>query len=219
MIRTLIRLGTIKKTYNQFGVNRAQVIILDSENPEDVVLLNPFGFNSSPMPGAMVEVRTIFAHAENTYATPFDPLRTPRLEIGESIVYDAYNNTIHLKKDGTIAIGSKALNITAPTNIISGDLSVTTTGKGIKIAEGVNARLGVAILASGTIVVPNTSVTANSRIFVTPQSVIGSEVGAVRVSAIVPSTSFTITSYRCNNTPIIATNDNSVVAWQIIEGV
>lgn len=95
------------------------------------------------------------------------------------------------------------------TQLDGGDLIVNVAGKGIKIKEGSNARMGVATLVAGTVTVSNTSVTANSRIFLTIQDPNGGTPGAVYVSARTASTSFDITS----------TNgaDTSIVAWEIKE--
>lgn len=88
------------------------------------------------------------------------------------------------------------------------ELVLKVVGKGIRIAEGSNARMGVATLSGGTVVVSTNKVTANSRIFLTAQSP-GGTPGAVYVSARTAGTSFTITS--------TSGTDTSVVAWHIIE--
>ena len=76
------------------------------------------------------------------------------------------------------------------------------------IKEGTNAAMGVATLVAGTVVVNNTRITANTRIFLTIQSPAGT-LGVVYVSARTAGTSFTITS-----TSIL---DTSTVAWMIVE--
>lgn len=78
---------------------------------------------------------------------------------------------------------------------------------GLQVQEGTNAKQGVATLGAGTVTVANTSVTANSRIFLTGQD--DNVKGALRVSARVAGTSFSITSN--DNT------DTGVVAYQIFE--
>lgn len=90
---------------------------------------------------------------------------------------------------------------------VSGSLAVVAAGFGLKVKEGSNAKQGTATLASGTVVVNNTSVTANSRIFLTAQD--NNSVGTLRVSARTAGASFTITS--SSNT------DSGVVAYQIFE--
>jgi len=78
------------------------------------------------------------------------------------------------------------------------------------IKEGANAAMGVAVLSSGTVVVSNTLVTANSRIFLTAQNLgtITVPVGLV-VSARSAGSSFTILSGNLA--------DTSTIAWEIKE--
>lgn len=90
-----------------------------------------------------------------------------------------------------------------------GDVGILIAGKGLKITEGSNARMGVATLVGGAVVVTNTSVTANTRIFLTSQ-VDGGTPGFLRVSTRTNATSFTITSSNVA--------DTSTVAWILIEG-
>lgn len=84
-----------------------------------------------------------------------------------------------------------------------GDLAVNTAGKGLRVKEGANAKQGVATLVAGSVVVANTSITANSRIFLTGQQD-GGTAGFTRVSARVVGVSFTITSSSVTDTSIIA---------------
>jgi hypothetical protein len=88
------------------------------------------------------------------------------------------------------------------------DLDVSVAGKGLRVAEGSNAKQGVATLAAGTVTVANTAVTANSRIFLTTNTV-GGTAGFLVVSARIAGTSFTILSSNAA--------DTSVVAWEIFE--
>jgi hypothetical protein len=85
----------------------------------------------------------------------------------------------------------------------------TTAGAGLQIKEGSNCKQGItSAMTGGAITVANTSVTANSRIFLTAQNT-GGTPGALRVSARTPGTSFTITSS--------SGTDTSTVAYQIFE--
>ena len=95
----------------------------------------------------------------------------------------------------------------SPLQIKGGSVDVFTVGDGLQVAEGSNAKQGVATLAAGTVVVPNTSVTATSRILLTPQD--NNTAGALRVSARTAGTSFTILSSNAA--------DTGVVAYQIFE--
>jgi hypothetical protein len=78
---------------------------------------------------------------------------------------------------------------------------------GISLREASNTRMGVATLVSGTVVVSNTSITANTRVFLTGQN--NSVTGALRVSARSAGASFTITSSNAG--------DSGVVAYMLIE--
>lgn len=82
--------------------------------------------------------------------------------------------------------------------------------RGVDVLEGSNARMGVATLVNGTVTVANTSVTALTRIFLTPQSEVDTP-GFVSVTTITPGVSFVIGSSTAT--------DDSVVAWLLLEGV
>jgi len=89
-----------------------------------------------------------------------------------------------------------------------GNFLIQQAGKGLRVKEGSNAKQGTATLVAGAATVSNTSVTANSRIFLTSQAD-GGTPGWLRVSARTASTSFTITSS--------SGTDTSTVAYQIFE--
>lgn len=93
-------------------------------------------------------------------------------------------------------------------NLVNGNFMVGTAGKGLRVKEGSNAKQGVATLVAGSVVVANTSVTANSRIFLTSQAD-GGTPGWLRVSTRSAGVSFTITSS--------SGTDTSTVAYQIFE--
>jgi hypothetical protein len=89
-----------------------------------------------------------------------------------------------------------------------GSVDIPQAGAGLKVAEGANAKQGTFTLAGGTTqAVPNTSVTANSRIFLTAQ-VDGGTPGLIGVASRIPGTSFTV---AC-----VAT-DTSTYAYEIFE--
>lgn len=124
-------------------------------------------------------------------------------------------NDLRFSHDGTNSIIE---NNTGVLRILSGgdlrleegQVALQTVGKGLSIKEGTNAKMGVATLVAGTVVVSTTAVTANSRIFLTYQSLgtitVPSSLG---VSARTAGTSFTILSADVT--------DTSVVAWIIYE--
>lgn len=75
----------------------------------------------------------------------------------------------------------------------TGDFAITTPGKGLKVKEGANSKLGSAALVAGKVTVANTSITAESRIFVTRKGA-AAKAGALTVTAKVAATSFTVES-------------------------
>jgi hypothetical protein len=126
------------------------------------------------------------------------------------------NNRIQIRADGLINWGSGAAPADSSMsrgganllNVSTADLAVHTAGNGLRVAEGSNAKQGIATLVGGTKVVADTAVTANSRIFLCCQTP-GGTPGFLRVSARTPGTSFTILSS--------SGTDTSVVAYEIFE--
>lgn len=103
--------------------------------------------------------------------------------------------------------------ITASTsNIIA-----ATAGKGLQVKEGSNARMGTATLSSGTVTISNTSVTANTRIFLNRYSVNSSSaLGLLSVGTVSASTSFVINALK-EADATVQTNDVSIVHWLLVE--
>jgi hypothetical protein len=105
------------------------------------------------------------------------------------------------------AKGSGLLKMASPVLLSGGYLDVAG---GLRVKEGANAKQGTATLVAGTVTVSNTSVTANSRIQLTVQSLgTVTRPAAVGVTARVAGTSFTIMSGDAT--------DTSVVAYEIFE--
>lgn len=94
--------------------------------------------------------------------------------------------------------GPNAQMALTPTN----DLALQVAGGGFRVKEGSNAKQGVATLVAGTVTVANTSITTTSRIQLTGQD--NNATGALRVSARVVGTSFTITSSDVGATGVVA---------------
>jgi hypothetical protein len=88
------------------------------------------------------------------------------------------------------------------------NLRISTLGKGLRVKEGSNAKQGEVTLVAGSVTVSNTSVTSNSRIFLTSQTD-GGTPGFLRVTNRTPGTSFVITSS--------SGTDTSTVAYEIFE--
>ena len=107
-------------------------------------------------------------------------------------------------------------------SIIGGSLGIGTVGQGLIVSEGSNGKQGVATLGTddppvpGQVTVANTSVSANSRIFLTVQvpATAPGITGSPYVASRIPGTSFTIGS---TNTAVDGTADTSVVAYEIFE--
>ena len=114
--------------------------------------------------------------------------------------------------NGNTTIGSQAdwtTNGTEVLSVVGGNIAIQTAGKGLKIKEGSNAKMGIVTLVGGTATVATTAALTNSRIFLTVQGGTLTNVGDVYVSARVNATSFTITSLN-----ILDTSD---VAWIIFD--
>lgn len=89
------------------------------------------------------------------------------------------------------------------------DIATMLAGKGFKVKEGTNARMGTSTLVASTgVTVANTSVTANTRIFVGMKTP-GGTPGAPFVNTVTVGTGFTIKS--------TSATDTSLVAWVLFE--
>ncbi len=99
---------------------------------------------------------------------------------------------------------------TGDVNSSTGNILVSTIGKGLQVKTGANSKVGTAVLSAGSATVANTSITANSRIFVTSNTD-GGTPGWLRVSTKTVGTSFVITSSSAT--------DTSTVAWVIVESI
>lgn len=76
-------------------------------------------------------------------------------------------------------------------------------GGSLSVSEAANGKQGIATMVAGTVTVANTSVTANSRIMLTPQNASGGA-GSVSITARVVGTSFTIGSTNVLDTRDVA---------------
>jgi hypothetical protein len=128
---------------------------------------------------------------------------------------DAFDR-FRLLGDGSFTVGSGAaardvtVGRTAANQLglTTTDLAIVTAGRGVKIAEGTNAKMGTSVLVAGTVTVATTAVTANSRIYLTPQ-VTGGTAGFLNIGTITAGTSFVIHSSNAA--------DTSTVAWLIVD--
>jgi hypothetical protein len=119
--------------------------------------------------------------------------------LGGRATYTANNFGTRITSTGGATIAEAAASYNFNTN-----LDVTPAGSGFRAGEGSNAKQGIsAAMTAGAVTVANTSITANSRIFVVRQDG-GTNAGAVYVSARVVGTSFTITSTNAADTGTVA---------------
>jgi hypothetical protein len=119
-------------------------------------------------------------------------------------------NVIEFYNAASGTAGNAITWILAATIDASGNFKLAVAGGGIYIKEGTNACMGIATLVAGVVVVSTTKVTANSRIFLTRQTVGGTVGTSVDVTARTAGTSFTITAAG-------SILDTSTVAWEIKE--
>jgi hypothetical protein len=92
--------------------------------------------------------------------------------------------------------------------------STLNASGGLKVKEGSNAKQGIATLVAGVVAVANTSVTANSRIFLQRQTDGGTVAASYSITR-TAGTSFTITAK--DGTGANQTADTSVIAYEIFE--
>lgn len=149
--------------------------------------------------------------------TTFAAKQSSTLMSAHILVGNVSNVATDVAMSGVIAITNAGVTSFAAAPTFTGDVTastgnvlISTIGKGLQVKTGTNAKIGTSVLVSGTVTVSNTSVTANSRIFLT-SNVDGGTVGFLRVSAKTAGTSFVITSSSAL--------DTSTVAWVIIESI
>ena len=173
--------------------------------------------NSPAIDGtSTVELADVTFVKNNDLASTLTLSGTPEVKSGSFATVVASQNTGMKLADTTIsAVGLNSfINLTiAPkgggdVKINPGSVVIETVGNGLQIKEGVNARMGIATLANGTVIVNNNTVTNNTRIFLTHQSLSGA-FGAVGISARSAGFNFQIQS--------LSGADNGVVAWMMVE--
>lgn len=148
------------------------------------------------------------------------PASSTAVVLSSNILGTASFDSFRITADGAINIGvgagtaardttwgrQSAAGIGTPDS----DIIIALAGKGLKIKEGSNARMGTVTLSSaGIATVSNTSVTANTRIFVGFKSAGSGTVGAPFVHDVTVGTGFTIHS--------TSGTDNSIVSWILVE--
>lgn len=154
----------------------------------------------------------IVVSAPFTYTTATRTLTIATATNSVAGILSAADHTTYSNYAASIALNSPLASpvFTGDINSSTGNIKISTLGKGLQIKTGTNSKIGTAILAAGTVTVANNSITANSLIFLTSQ-VNGGTPGFLRITAKNIGTNFVITS--SSNT------DTSTVAWNIIESI
>jgi hypothetical protein len=105
-------------------------------------------------------------------------------------------------------------------NLTNGNVTLNTAGNGLQVKEGANARMGQATLVAGTKSIANTSVTANTRIFVTRADINASvALGQISAGAINPGATFDINALDPANPAAVIAADVSIVNWLLVEAL
>lgn len=95
-------------------------------------------------------------------------------------------------------------------DMVGGDIGIGTTGGRLRFKEAANGSMGTGTLVGGTLLINNTSITANSRIFLTDTGGgVIANIGALYVSATSVGASFTVSSSNVL--------DTSTFNWVIFE--
>ena len=154
----------------------------------------------------------------NNYVGAATPTLSAQLFIDDnasgSVKYSSTGSDVLLNQYADTTLGNVRVVTNAgstaykPETVSCSYLALDQAGSGYRTKEGSNCKQGLVTLVAGTVTVSNTSVTANSRIFLTSQSG-GGTPGFLRVSSRVAGTSFTITSS--------SGTDTSTVAYEIFE--
>lgn len=175
--------------------SNGQVLVYDSTQSN--------GFHGAP---------AVVAAAPFTYTTSTRTLTIAVATNSVPGVLSAADHTTYAGYAATIALKAPLASptFTGDVNSSTGNILASTLGKGLQIKTGTNSKTGIAVLVGGTKTVANTSITANSLIYLTSQ-VDGGTPGYLRVSAKTVGTSFVITS--------LSALDTSTVAWHIIESI
>lgn len=141
-------------------------------------------------------------------------LGSPTLPFRSLYLYGPGSFTGGLAVTGLLAVTgaatvSSTLTVTGNTTL-HGNLILDTLGKGLSIKEGANARMGLATLSGGTVIVSTTAVAAGDRI-ITARQTVGGTTGdlSAPTASIVDGTSFVITSS--------SGTDTSTVLWIIVK--
>lgn len=209
------KLNDVLKAYLEYN-GSTDTLRVDSDGAITLAPSNTLAATITP--GSMI-LQDVTASSTPSMAVKSGSAGSPFYELNVNgaqrayLKYDGGSDDLRLDSDGTITFApNNASSLRLLTNndvtALAGNLIVDTVGKGLKVKEGTNAKMGLAVLVGGTVVVSTTAVTASSRIFLDNQ-VLGGTAGFLRVSARTAGTSFTILSS--------SGTDTSSIAWMIVE--
>lgn len=127
-MQTMIARGVIELVKSGVGdLDTVQVSVLADETIDGVELFQHYGLASSPLPGSEAIVLSVGGKRSHSVIIA-TANRKLRLDVGpgESALYTEFGSKVHLKADGSIDVVSPiAVNVTAPTVGITGNLTVT----------------------------------------------------------------------------------------------
>lgn len=195
--------GTVNRIWFKFFLNLFNLLGAGSAatvSVEDLLLDPPPTIAVTPD-----EVNRLFQQALLSYPTPEPQIMTNQPDVTPQVDLSYLQSQIDdLKLSVTPQSGIFSDDVVST----SGDMVMQTIGKGLRIKEGTNARMGVNNLVAGTVTVSNTSVTANTRILTTRQT-LGGIPGGLSIGTVTPGTSFVINSSNAT--------DTSAILWVLIE--
>ncbi len=159
--------------------------------------------------GAAVYAETLNANTAAVVARGPGPLLDLQDRAGRSIMQVGQSGFTPSSLAVTGPLSATTIAGTGDLTVTAGDLIANTAGKGLKVKEGSNARMGTLTLTGATpVVVATTAVSATSRIFMTVQDPNGGTPAFCYVTSRIAATSFTVQGVAL---------DTSIVAWLIVE--
>lgn len=142
----------------------------------------------------------------------FQPSAQTNTVISSNTNGNSTYDTFRLTGDGAMAIGPGGSSGnrdstwgrqgTAQIGTPDSDIIIGLAGKGLRIKEGTNARMGTATLTAGAVTIANTSITTNTRIVLATKTP-GGTPGALFVNTVNVGTSFVVHSTSSTDTSVI----------------
>lgn len=118
-IALMISRGIIQSVDDSTKIQLLRISLLADEVKDKTESMGHFGFSSSPPPGSDIVMVSVGASRDNgiIIATEHRNYRFKNLGSGESVLYSADGDKIHLKNGNVIDIVTKTLNIVAQTEV------------------------------------------------------------------------------------------------------